>query len=265
MIIKDKQWDRYISVLRQLNNKAAEEMIQYMAKHDLVTISETLGSRGYFLSAAERNALIEYAYALATKYGEGAAAAACEMYDAVALLEHAKVPPATPAKTATYAEVAKAVNGTLKQSPELVPSAVSRLVKTAGVDTTIQNAIRDGAYWAWIPRGDTCAFCIMLASRGWQRAGKSAQKGDHAAHIHANCDCTYAVRFGNDLSVEGYDPDKYLEMYNTAEGGTWEEKLNTMRRDFYAQNSEQINAQKRSAYVKRKEREASAAEETDIT
>ena len=260
MRITDKQWNRYISVLRELNNKAAEDMIRFMSDHNILKLGNT-----YVLSSAERKSLIDYAYALATKYGEGAAAAAAEMYDAIAIASKVSVPPAEPAKTATYGEVAKAVNGTLKQNPEIVPSAVSRLVKTAGVDTTINNAIRDRAYYAWIPRGDTCAFCIMLASRGWQPASPSELEGDHAKHIHANCDCTYAVRFGNNLIVEGYDPQQYLGMYRDADGTRWQDKLNSMRRDFYAENSDKINAQKRSAYAKRVERESSAAEETNIT
>lgn len=231
MIITDKQWNRYISVLRELNNKAAEDMIKFMVDHNIAQ----LGGK-YILSEQERKALIEYAHALATKYGEGAAAAACEMYDAVAVASRAKVPPAVPARTATVEEVAIAVNGTLKQNPVIVPKAIGRLVKMAGVDTTMDNAIRDGAYWAWIPHGDTCAFCIMLASNGWQKASKDALKNGHAKHIHANCDCTYAIRFGDDLFVEGYDPQQYLDMYNNAQGDTWQQKLNTMRRQFYAQN-----------------------------
>ena len=260
MKITDRQWNRYISVLRELNNKAAEDMIKFMTANNILKMGNT-----YVLSNQERKALIDYAYALATKYGEGAAAAAAEMYDAIALASKASVPPAVPAETATYGEVAKAVNGTLKQNPEIVPSAVSRLVKTAGVDTTINNAIRDRAYYAWVPRGDTCAFCIMLASNGWQPASKSALEGGHAKHIHANCDCTYVVRFGDNLMVEGYDPNEYLSMYQNADGTRWQDKLNSMRRDFYAENSEKINAQKRSAYAKRVERESSAAEETNIT
>ena len=267
MVINEKTWNRYISVLRELNNKAAEEMIRYMSEHnlDLVTISETIGSKAYFLSSAERDALIEYAYALATKYGEGAAAAACEMYDAVATVSKARVPSAVPASTATYGEVAKTVNGTLKDSPMEVPAAVGRLVKLAGVDTTMQNALRDGAYWAWIPKGDTCAFCITLASRGWQRASKAAMKGGHAEHIHSNCDCTYAIRFGDDLNVEGYDPEEYADMYYDADGSTPEDKINSMRRQMYQQNKDEINAQKRSADERRKELNSSAAEETNIT
>ena len=260
MIITDKQWNRYISVLRQLNNKAAEEMIRYMKGLDV----DKQGAE-YLISQPSRRALIDYAYALATKYGEGAAAAAAEFYDEIALASEVVVAPAVPASTATYGEVAKAVNGTLKQNPEIVPSAVGRLVKTAGVDTTINNAIRDGAYYAWVPRGDTCAFCIMLASNGWQRASMADLEDGHAKHIHANCDCTYMVRFGNDLSVEGYDPQQYLSMYQNANGTRWQDKLNSMRREFYAENKDKINEQKRTAYAKRKERDASAAEETNIT
>lgn len=260
MIIKDKTWNRYISVLRELNNKAAEDMIQFIAKMGLAQVGAD-----YVLTSAERDALIEYAYAVSTKYGEGAAAAACDMYDAVAILSKAAVPSAVPAATASYGEVAKAVNGTLKDSVSVVPGAVGRLVKMAGVDTTMQNALRDGAQWAWIPRGDTCAFCITLASRGWQRASKKAIKDGHAEHIHSNCDCTYAIRFGDNLDVEGYDPDAYADMYYGADGATPQDKINSMRREMYQENKDEINAQKRSAYEKRQERNSSAAEEANIT
>ena len=146
----------------------------------------------------------------------------------------------------------------------VVASAAGRLVKMAGVDTTMQNALRDGAEWAWIPMGDTCAFCIMLASQGWVPASKKAIKGGHAEHIHANCDCTYAIRFNSSSNVAGYDPDTYRAMYYNADGRTGKQKVNSMRREFYARNKEVINEQKRDAYAKREERNSSAAEETDI-
>ena len=175
------------------------------------------------------------------------------------------MPIAVPAETATIAETAKAINGTLKTgNPEIVAGAVGRLVKLAGVDTMQQNAIRDGAEWAWIPRGDTCAFCITLASNGWQKASRKALKGGHAEHVHANCDCTYAIRFNDGLDVEGYEPRKYLEMYSKAEGNTPQQRINSMRREFYNENKEIINEQKRSAYAKRIERNSSAAEEINV-
>lgn len=250
MRITKKTWQKYIGVLRKLNNKAAEDMIQYQTMLAKQGISPEDGAK----------LIVDHAYQVATKYGEGAAAAACEMYDAIAILSKASVPSAVPAATATYGETAKTVYGTLKVNPEITPAAVGRLVKMAGADTALKNAIRDGAYWAWIPSGDTCAFCLMLAGNGWQRASRSQLEGNHAEHIHANCDCTFAISFG-DVDVEGYDPEEYQQMYDSAEGTGWRQKVNAMRREIYDQNSEEINAQKRDAYEKRKERENSASEE----
>lgn len=233
MEITEKTWVEYITRLARLNAAAGQKMAEYVAKY----------------GAADTNALIEYACALAQKYGEGSAELACQMYDAVAEASGAAVPPAQPAAPATYGETAKMVNAT-KESPPLLQSGVSRLVKQAAADTTLQNAARDGAEWAWVPHGDTCAFCAMLASNGWQRAGKKTLRGEHARHIHANCDCEYAVRFNGDTNVAGYDPDSYLEEYYAAGGD-----LNAMRRARYARDKGRINAQKRAAYAARKLRE----------
>lgn len=251
MTISRKVWQRYIDGLRKVNDEAVRLAMNYLNTHDVLTQEGT-------------NALIEYCYGLATKYGEAAAELACEMYDALAAVTGATVAPAIPAATATMQETAKAVVGTLKTgNNEIVSSAVGRIVKMAGVDTTMQNALRDGAEWAWIPVGDTCAFCITLASRGWQRASKKALKGGHAEHIHANCDCTYAIRFDNS-EVEGYDPREYEELYYGADGSKPQDRINSMRREFYARNKEVINEKKRDAYAKRQERESSAAEEMNV-
>lgn len=232
MVISDRAWDSYISMLRKVNTKAAQEMFAYLAKNE------------WYLNNKTKQAAIDYAFALATKYGEAAAAAVCEFYDQiVSEWSDSILPPAEPAATATYSEVAKAVNGTAKQfNDEIIADAVGRLVKLAGVDTVMQNAIRDGAQWAWIPRGDTCAFCIALAANGWQYASKDALKNGHAEHVHANCDCTYAVRFREDQDVEGYDDGKaFRALYDNAEGNSPKQKINAMRRSFYELNKEKVN------------------------
>ena len=239
MTISAKAWAAYIRKLSTLNEKAAEEMRDFVAR------------RGF----SDMDALIGCAYGLATKYGEGAAALAAEMYDAVAEKSGVQIEPAVPAPTASYSDVARTVQGVAKTSrnPEEMGGAVGRLVKQAGADTTLQNALRDGAEFAWVPSGDTCAFCITLASRGWQRASQKAIKGGHAEHIHSNCDCTYAIRFDGKGGVAGYDPDKYLRIYENAEGSTPKEKINAMRRENYAEHKEEINAQKRAAWAERNE------------
>lgn len=239
MKVTEKTWVEYITRLSELNETAGQKMADYVAKH----------------GTGDTDALIAYTQALVQKYGEGSAELACQMYDAMAKASGANVPPAEPAEPADYGETARMVNATM-QSPPQLQGGVSRLVKRAGADTTLKNAIRDGAEWAWVPHGDTCPFCITLASRGWQKASKKALKGDHAEHIHAHCNCEYAIRFNGNTTVAGYDPEEYLAQYN-AHGGD----INAMRRAQYAENRIQINAQKRAAYAERKLREGGA---TDI-
>lgn len=231
MKISEKTWEEYTGRLSRLNEKAGQLMEEYIAAH----------------GTDDARALIAYANALVTKYGEGSAELACQMYEALAVASNVSVPAAVPAATAEYGEVARMVYATRKISPSSMAKGVSRLVKRAAADTTLHNAIRDGAEWAWVPHGDTCVFCITLASRGWQHASEAALKGGHAEHIHANCDCEYAIRFDGYSTVAGYDPEKYLQQYRAAGSN-----VKAMRRIDYAKNRERINAQKRAAYEARK-------------
>ena len=231
MQITAKTWNEYINRLYRLNQKAGQLMRQYIDTHGTESTDD----------------LIAYAYGLVTKYGEGSAELACQMYDALAEAANAGVPAAEPAEPADYGEVARMVNATKNQNPANLPNGVSRLVKRAGADTTLKNAVRDGAEWAWVPHGDTCPFCITLASNGWQKASSKVLKGGHADHIHANCDCEFAIRFDHNTTVAGYDPEKYLKQYRDAGGD-----INKMRRIDYAARKDAINAQKRAAYAARK-------------
>lgn len=233
MTVSLNEWTKYRDLLAKLSQKAADEF-----RDAVWSVSGRWGGVG--LANIPRDELIEFAYALATKYGEGAAALACEYYDAMAELSEVYLPAAVPAETATIAETGKAINGALKFSEDAtyISNVVGRLVKQAGQDTTLQNSLRDGAQFAWIPAGETCAFCLTLASRGWQYASKKAIKGGHAEHIHSNCDCAYAIRFNEKTNVEGYDPDRYLSMYQNAEGRTPQDRINSLRRAAYAEDKE---------------------------
>lgn len=237
MKISTNDWLNYISTLRKLSDTAAEKMQQYVQKNGF----------------ADTERLIDYAYALATKYGEGSAELACQMYDAVAEMSKANVEAAVPAATATYQETARAIQGSLLQSPsgQKLTQVASRLVKQSAADTTVQNALRDHAEWAWIPSGgETCGFCIALAANGWQRASKNMLRGNHASHIHANCDCQFAIRFGKKGDVVGYNSAKYKKMYDEAEGSNSKEKMKSLRKQL--EDRDVINAQKRAAYANNK-------------
>lgn len=228
MILSEKSWQNYIRKMRLLNDKAAECMQRYIEKH----------------GTADRQALINYAYGIATRYGEGSAALAADMYDAIAELSGVHIPAAEAAETATYKEVAITVNGTLKRgNAKTVCDAIGSLVKKAGADTVLQNASRRSdrgkVEYAWIPSGDTCPYCLMIASNGWQTASKDSLKNGHAEHIHANCDCNYAVRFTPNGGVKGYNPDTYKKIFADAEGDTWEDKVNYLRRQQYEERTQQ--------------------------
>lgn len=243
MQITEKAWVEYITKMSLISQKAADLMQSWVQKNGL----------------KNDKALLDYAYALAQHYGQAIGALSCRMYEATAAAQGATVPTAEMAGLPEYGEVAKAVKGTQKKSPNNIPGTIARLVKQVGADTTLKNAERDGAQFAWVPHGDTCAFCVTLASRGWQYMSKSALRNGHAEHIHAHCDCEYAVRFDGKSTVAGYDPDKYLEEYYDSNGD-----INKMRRKRYAQNKDAINARKRELYASKKEEKLEKMRRSDI-
>lgn len=243
MTITAAAWSKYSKRLSKINAEAAAKIQAWVDKNGLDDV----------------DALVDYAYGIATKYGEAAGALSAALYDAIAEISNANVEPAEMAPTPSYGEMAKTVRGVLKQSRNaaMIAAAVGRQVKRCGAQTTLKNAGRDRAEAAWIAIGDTCPYCLMIAAEGWKRVIPTSQ----ADHIHGNCDCTYSVRFNKDTQIGGYDPGRYQKMFDNAEGDTMEEKLNSMRRDAYAENKDEINAQKRDAYALRKEE--SEAEEIE--
>lgn len=67
--------------------------------------------------------------------------------------------------------------------------------------------------WARIPTGaETCQFCIMLASRGFVYHSEET-----ASHAHAHCDCRVVPSWDKSPLAQGYDPDKYYDMWKHPE------------------------------------------------
>lgn len=251
MEISRDDWFNFKNKLKQIDDKAYDEMMKYLKGHG-----------GY--ENMDRENILRVAYAITNKYGEASSALAANMYDMVAIAFGKTLPPAEVLPPVDFGEIAKAIvgaNKTAVDKDKQTSSVVSRFVKRAGADTTLKNALRDGAEFAWIPAGDTCVFCLTLASRGWQRMSKDALKGGHAEHIHPHCDCTYSVRFDKKGGVKGYNPEKYRKMYENAEGNTPQEKINSMRRIQYQENKDKINAQKRANYSAHKMNNLIAAQE----
>lgn len=94
--------------------------------------------------------------------------------------------------------------------------------------------------WARVPVGDTCAFCLMLASQGaWYVSEKSAL-GDSAGHYHDGCNCI-AVYHADPDSIKGYGKlADYKRMYYDADNAR---RANSSGRDAYPEElQERISA-----------------------
>ena len=81
----------------------------------------------------------------------------------------------------------------------------------ARIRSAVRRGGRYGVRYARVPMGgDTCRFCIMLASRGavyWSDAS--------ASHSHSDCDCRTVPVFSgkSENSIEGYDVKEYKSQY----------------------------------------------------
>lgn len=65
--------------------------------------------------------------------------------------------------------------------------------------------------WARIPYGKkTCAFCVMLASRGF--AYHTQETAGYKEKFHSDCDCRVVPHWGKG-SIKGYDPSLYMDLY----------------------------------------------------
>lgn len=231
--------------MSQVCRKAADEFRDFALKRE--------GGIG----SLDRQTVLEYAFALVQKYGQAAGEVACKVYEEIAEAQGVIIPAAEMAPLPEFGEVAKAVNGAIKQSVLNAPGAVERLTKQVGADTMLLNAKRDGAYFAWVSHGDTCPYCLMMSAIGWQKAGKKTLKGGHAEHIHAHCDCQYVVDFKGNMNVEGYDPKglqtqllEYAEKNGVTYGGDFNAFLGENARNTTKKQPRGLNAFRRKKKTK---------------
>lgn len=70
--------------------------------------------------------------------------------------------------------------------------------------------------WARVPRGRvTCAFCTMLAGRGFVYTSEEAAGGGLGNTYHNHCDCEPIPTWG-EVKLSGYNPDKLDAIYQQA-------------------------------------------------
>lgn len=174
-----------------------------------------------------RNALEEFMPRLVRQYGEIAATVAADFFDG--LRDAAEVQGAFTAVMADPVDPEAARAGTRWALGPLfapVPNAVAalgrleqvadRMALQPGRDTIVRSTSLDPAkpQWARVPVGPTCAFCLVLASRGAVYLTEESA-GQHRKY-HAECNCTATPIWSEDDLPDGYDPDALYETYLAA-------------------------------------------------
>ena len=179
-----------------------------------------------------------------------AAARAAEYYDAVrasqgfpgkyqAVAESMRDPDATLGAVRYF--IGKVVDGTPEAFVSMCLARVDEEIRRAANRCVAHNVSKDPAkpWYARVPRGETCGFCLMFASFGFYAKTEGA-----ADHAHDGCDCRIVPGFPGETKVRGYDPDGMYERYNeclAALGGR-----NGISSDWYAMPRED-----REAFIKR--------------
>ena len=191
---------------------------------------------GYEQKLGQKKAVVSYALSILDVYGNNAATLAADFYRESAFSQVVRVPEPKLADVADAKRLATSLGmaATHVFGAEVdvdafraaALSSMRRYVKDAATDTVKLNSMRDGlknidVRWARVPRGlETCAWCIMLASRGFVYA--SEETAQLAGHNHENCNCDVVASFDKD-GLEGYDPEKYYRAYkDSADAVTWD-------------------------------------------
>lgn len=169
--------------------------------------------------ASVREYTISIVDALVATYGNAAATCAANFYDELAEKSGATLAAAAVADVDVFHYINKEVR---YQATKLVAGDVAGFAEQAATcakdqvarranQTMRTNAKRDGIKYARVPMGgETCSFCIMLASRGF--VYKSAESAGDGNHYHANCRCKVVPAFKK-MTVQGYNKDELYKRW----------------------------------------------------
>lgn len=173
-----------------------------------------------------RDALLEAFPAIVSRYGDVAATLAAEWYEQMRAEAASGSYGAVLADGPSYEQTARTVRwaagGLWGPDPSGVPGllqeALARYVGWQGKSTVTTNVAADPARprWARVPgRGGCCAWCAMLASRGFvYESSKTAGEG-HPYHAHCSCVPTPLWR-GQAGRIDGYHPGRLRAVYSRA-------------------------------------------------
>lgn len=178
-----------------------------------------------------RRSLEDFFPVLISQYGDIAAIVAADWYEDI-YREAARMAPQLADGESVNSRMRWAIGagfgGDSGQALATLGIVTDELVKQFGRDTVVLSSSDNNRAYARVPTGsETCAFCLMLASRGFAYA--TAQGAGELSKFHGDCDCTIIASDGVD--PEGYDPDALYEKYMNARqpGDSTKESLKNLR------------------------------------
>lgn len=124
-----------------------------------------------------------------------------------------------------------------------VQGALLQHILGAARETVASNAGRDPLKprWARVPSNKPCAFCAMLASRGFVYESAATADG-LLKKYHHDCKCTVVPGWGKNPRVHGYSPTEWLDAYEDCfVPGDYKETLANMRRAYPALFSDGVD------------------------
>lgn len=215
--------------------------------------------RGFFAAAdltrpeAVRDALVEIVPILVREYGELAATVAAEWYESVhpgSFL--AQTATSTFPETGVVDSVRYFAGDLFTDDPSKtlagLSGALQRFVFYSGRNTVTRNVQRDPSRprFARVTSGaHTCAFCSLMASRGFVYMNReTAGLNDH---YHDDCDCQIVAEWDADKAhIEGYEPERLYDMYESARRAAGTTDVNAvaaeMRRMFPGEFTDSVTA-----------------------
>lgn len=172
---------------------------------------------------------------LVEDYGEVASTAAADWYDLIyeerprlaAGMQNKEV-----ARARSRWAIGKAWEGDVPQALSTLQLVTDEMVRQFGRDTVVRSAGSNKRMYARVPGGtDSCAFCLMLASRGFAYHSRQKAGGD-LLKFHGNCSCEIVPDDGQ--VPGGYDPDAMYAQYKSVHetGDTGEQVAAKLRRKY---------------------------------
>lgn len=185
----------------------------------LEDIRELLGWVDFGSPEQARDVFLDVLPTLVQSYGELAATAAAEWYEelhpGLYVAEIAEPIAREAVEGSVRYHASHLFDGTPDEFATVMNGAVQRFVTYSGRQTVARNANLDPAKprYGRVPQGEkTCAFCSMLASRGF--VYRSEHLAGATTDWHDKCDCLIVPSWdANQAHIEGYDPDRIYAQY----------------------------------------------------